>query len=183
MNPDIPSPRTASEPRAFTAGEFLHGTVASWLSFNLLFAIAVIVGEASTHDPALGPLAGMLAALLAYLVPVSLVVSGIVALLCCGAAWALGRALRRVGPPLPHLIGYAVLGCAIGAVVVALYQLVVAHALDFSGGLTMLVPACSAAALPLGWGWSVRSARRADAGLIRSSRVDPDATAEDFIRP
>lgn len=32
-----PSPRTDAEPMAFTADEFLRGTVAAWLAFNLLF--------------------------------------------------------------------------------------------------------------------------------------------------
>jgi steroid 5-alpha reductase family enzyme len=179
--PDAVSVRTWEEPMAFTSGEFLRGTVVSWLAFNLLFALALVVSETSTHDPVWGPLAGMLAVLLIYSVPIALVVSGIVTLLCCGAAWALGSRLRRTRSLAPHVIGYTVLGTVIGAVVVGGYQLVVVHTLDLGNWLALLVLICSAAALPLGWGWAVRHARRTDAGLIRPARADPDEAFEDSL--
>jgi len=166
---------------AFTSQEFLRGTVASWLAFNGLFAVTMAVLGAVTHDPAWGSLSGALALLLIYVVPISLVVSGIVTLLCCGAAWALGRRLRRTPSVLRHLIGYAGLGAVIGTVVIGGYQLVTLHAVDLTNWLALLVLACSAAALPLGWAWAVRRARRIDAGLIRTPRVDPDTAADDVV--
>lgn len=168
---------------AFTSDEFLGGTVASWLAFNALLAVALTVLGAVTHDPLWGSPSGKIAILLGYGVPISLFVSGVVTMLCCGAAWALGRRLRRTRSPVPHAIGYALLGAAIGGTVVIGFQLATAHALDLGNGWAVLVLACSAAALPLGWGWAVRRARRADAHLSRPASVDPDAADEDAAHP
>jgi len=177
----IPSPRTDDEPMAFTADEFLRGTVASWLAFNALFAVSLAVMSLITPASGWGSPWAAVAMLAIYVVPISLLVSGVVTLLCCGAAWALGRRLRRTPSLLPHVIGYAVLGALIGLLVVGGYQLVVTQRLDLGGWFALLVLACSAAALPLGWSRAVRRARRADAGLIRPARVDPDAAAEDAL--
>lgn len=176
-----PSPRTADEPMAFTADEFLRGVLASWLAFNLLFVVALLVLEALTHDPVWGPFGAEVGILLLYVLPLSLLVSGVVALLCCAAARAIGSRLRRTRSALPHVAAYGLLGATIGTVVVGGFQLATAHALDLANWLSLLTIASSAGAPPLGWAWTVRRARRSDAGLLRARHIDPDATAEDAL--
>ncbi|WP_194411594.1 hypothetical protein [Microbacterium cremeum] len=166
---------------AFTADEFLRGMVAAWLWFNVLFAAAFGILQALTQSPIWGSWWSGVFVVLLYAVPVALIVSGIVTLLCCGAAWALGRMLRRRRSLVLHAVCYALLGAAIGALVVTVYQLAVQSPWDPTHWLAVIVQACSAAAVALGWGWTVRHSIRVEAGRTRKARIDRDAAAEDAL--
>lgn len=178
MSPGEPSPRTDAEPMAFTPDEFLRGAVAAWLAFNLLFDLLYAAMAIVTSDPRWGPLTATLGVLLIYAVPIALVVSGVVTLLLCGAAWWLGRLLRRHRRPAVHVIAFAMLGAAIGLLAVGTFELVTARSLDLGNGLALITIASSAAALPLGWAWTVRRSRRAEAGTAQASRPDLAEAAE-----
>ncbi|MEZ3161013.1 hypothetical protein AB1K54_10775 [Microbacterium sp. BWT-B31] len=176
-----PTPRTDAEPMAFTKDEFLLGTLASWLAFNLVFDTVLTGAAIATFNPLWGPLGASIVALVVYAVPIALVVSGIVALLLCSAAWWLGRLLRRVRSLLVHAVAYATLGTAIGVLVVGSFQLVVAGSLNLGNWLAQITLVGSAAALPLGWGWSVWRCRRIEAGKARAPRRGIDESFEDSL--
>ena len=176
-----PSPRTASEPMAFTVDEFLVGTVAAWLWLNALFAVVLAVWASVTISSSWGPWWAGPGIVLLYGVPVSIVVSGVVTLVVCGAGWGLGRLLRRRTSPLLHVASYALLGAAIGALVVGSALLLLDPPAGVASWLGAIILGCSAGALPLGWGWTVRRSRRTEAGRARAPRPDPDAAFEDAL--
>ena len=176
------SPRTDAEPMAFTADEFLRGTVAAWLWFNVLFAATLAFLALLSLAPewgAWGP--SDVVMLLLFAVPVALIVSGMAALLCSGAAWALGRLLRRHRSLTLHAACYALLGAVVGALVVTVYLLAARAPWDLTNWFAVVVQACSAGAVALGWGWTVRRSRRLEARRERPARVDRDAAFEDAL--
>lgn len=176
------SPRTADEPMAFTVDEFLRGTVAAWLWFNALFTVALGIGQAATQSDVWGPWWSGIVMILVWSVPIALIASGIVTLLCCGAAWWLGRALRRERSYLTHAACYAGLGWLIGAIVVGLWMALATHTVpDLLNWFALIVQACSAGAVALGWTWTVRHSLRVEAGKVRPRRIHPDALFEDSL--
>ena len=181
MSAEQVSPRTDAEPLAFTADEFLRGTVASWIAFNVLFGPTLAVIGSLTTAPGWGPSWSVTAIVLIYVVPIALVASGVVTLLCCGAAWLLGRVLRRRRAFALHAICFALLGAAIGTLVVVVYTLAVDAPMSLANPIAALAIACSAAALPLGWVWTVRRSMRVEAGRSKPPRIDPDAAFEDVF--
>lgn len=175
-----PSPRTDAEPMAFTADEFLRGVVAAWLWFNALFAPTLTIAVTFTQAPGWGPWWSQAVIVLVYAVPVALVASGVVTLLLCGSAWVLGRRLRRHRSFALHALCYTALGAAIGTLVVVAYTLVVRAPVDLTQPIAAITVGCSAAAVGLGWGSTVRRAIRIEAGHGRHrARRDVDADFED----
>lgn len=172
---------STDEPMAFTADDFLRGTAASWIAFNILFTVVLTTAATVTFNPLWGPMGASVFALLVWAVPIALVVSGVVTLLLCGAAWALGRLLRRQASVVVHVGAYALLGAAIGMIVVSGYQLITTCALDLGSWLALITIACSVAALPLGWAWAVVRARGHARRPPRSPRPDSDEAVEDAL--
>lgn len=174
-----PSPRTASEPMAFTVDEFLLGVVAAWLWFNGVFAVGLAVSAGVTFSSSWGPWWAGPGIVLLYGVPVAIVASGVVTLLLCAAGWGLGRLLRHRGSMLLHVASFTLLGAAIGALVVGVGALLLDAPAGVTSWLGGLLIGCSAVAVPLGWGTTVRRSRRIESGRSRAPRPDPDAAFED----
>lgn len=173
------SPRSDAEPMAFTADEFLRGAVAAWLWFNVLFGATLTIAQLLTQSTGWDSW-GSFVVVLMYAVPIALVVSGLVTLVCCGAAWGLGRLLRRHRSFVLHAACYAMLGAAIGVLVITVYVVAVQAPWDLTGWLAIIVQGCSAAAVPLGWGWTVLRSIRIEAGRARV-RTRPDEAFEDGL--
>jgi len=166
---------------AFTADEFLRGSVAAWRSFNVLFDVTFTAAITLTQAPGWGPWWSGFVIALMYAAPIALIASGLVTLLCCSAAWALGRLLRRHRSYALHAACFGLLGAAIGTLVVVVYALAVDTPISLDNPIATLAIGCSAGALPLGWGWTVRRSVRMESGRARAPRRDPDAAYEDAL--
>lgn len=162
-----PSPRTASEPMAFTRTEFWQGLTSAWLwSLPLLLVPwAVFLGYYA-----------VVAVL--YIVPWS-----VGATLAFGApAYFLGRVLRRI-PRVPvHLTAFAVLGAVVGAATTGVLFVVDPSLRQAMGAMILTVNvAGSALAVTVGWWRTARRALRAEARPALAEPADPDAAAEDAL--
>ena len=176
-----PSPRTDAEPMAFTADEFLRGAVAAWLWFNLLFDPTLAVVSVMSQSPQWGPWWSGAAMMLLYGAPIAFVVSGLVTLLSCGAAWIVGRMLSRRRSLVLHSACYALLGAAIGTLVVVGYTVAIGASVGEMNPIAVIAIGSSAAAVPLGWGWTVRRSVRIEARRERRPSADVDAEYEDSL--
>ncbi len=166
------SPRTTSEPFAFTRSEFLRGAARAWFWTAMLL---IAVWAISTGG------IGVVSAL--FILPAS------VFALAIGApgAYVLGRWLRR-SPHVPvHLAAFAAYGVLLSVVVTAIYALIVtapttglAALLDSSWLLIVNTPV-TAVGLAGAWFVTAKHARQADAGVVVAPAhdQDPDAATGD----
>lgn len=155
------SPRTDTEPMAFTGWEFFRGAVTAWWVFLPTLAVLHIWLGAWALIVVLNALTWSFGALVA------------------GAplAWMLGRMLRRVPRVGIHLLAFAVLGAIVG---VATTWVAIA---TMSGPRTTGVAVLAAlhviaatVAVGIGWWSTARRALREDAatnGDVDSSRMPP----------
>lgn len=148
------SPRTASEPMAFTTSEFVRGALSAWWMF-LVVLTAVHIW--------LGPIAFIVAW---YAAPWS------IGALVAGAplAWALGRMLRRDPDVRVHFAAFLALGLVVGGTTTWL-----AIAAGVGGGATGLAfyaalhVVAAAIAVPLGWWRVARTALRSDGATVEAA--------------
>lgn len=164
MNPT--SPRSATEPMAFTDAELVRGAVISGITF-VLFAplIMILLTVVTTHyPPSLGiSVYVILVASLVGVVPATL----ITIIAATPVARAIGRALRRERRRWPHLLAFGGLGAVASVVVSTIVGLLMWSATGGNAGpnpLTFMVPfgllLAPVAAGSAAWGWW-RASRRA----------------------
>lgn len=141
---NTPTPRSHAEPMAFTGIEFFRGAIAAWLWALGLTTLGWAVVAAG--------IGGIIA--LIYATPAVTAATVLFAVV----AWALGRLLRRVRAIAVHLVLFAALGAAVGAVTTAAFGATlsgVTGTVGHLGSVTYAVNiACGALAVPLGW-WHV----------------------------
>jgi hypothetical protein len=167
-----PSPRTASEPFAFTRDEFLGGAFAAW--WLSACAVGVIILAAM---PMRGGFAGVFAALVMTLCAALLGFPAM--MLLAPVVWIIGRSMRTVPRVWVHLGVQAAVGLVLG-MLTTIAVLSLFGAFPFFLGWVPLLAAGPAIGLPVAWYRAYRRALRSDAGLL-TRRADPDAVAEDAI--
>lgn len=159
------SPRTSTEPMAFTRTEFLGGALRAWL-----WAVALLI---AAWTAIIFP-GGMIAAI--YVLPAS--VAALVVFVA--PAWGLGRALRRVARVRTHVLSFAAFGGVIGACAGLVFRASTGYSGPFFDGFLAFFLAvntvASAAAVALGWWGAARRALRP-----HTPSPDPDAAAEDAL--
>jgi signal transduction histidine kinase len=161
------SPRTQTEPMAFTRTEFWRGATSAWLWFIPL--------SLAPWTIFFGPYA-VIAAM--YVVPWSIGA----ALVFATPAYLLGRALRRI-PRMPvHLLAFASLGAAVGvATTVVLFAVDPSLGQAMGAAILTVNTAASTAAVTIGWWRSARRALRSDVVPVETRGADTDAAAEDAL--
>lgn len=185
---DRSSPRTASEPMAFTNDELLRGACSAWVIFMALLLIGTTASitpgiMSEGWSPSLLTGIGFVLLLDLYVLVIGGILSAIVMALGLVIAKPLGLLLRRVRPLWAHLLAYTALGCAIAigyvAIIRSLGMLSASSTLD----LLFLIPAFAVViAVPLGWWSTAHLSLREDRGLRahrRPRKPDTDAMAED----
>ena len=172
----LPSPRSASEPMAFTRDELLSAGLRTWALFTAMAAIGVLLfvlgmgGGVSALPVAIlvGGYAGMISGAASALVLTVLV----------PMMWLISRALRRQKRIGLHLVVYVLVG-----VCVAAFTALVAGAVSsWHEWLTAIPTAAALISVPLGWWLAARAALRLDRGILprrRRRAADADALAED----
>lgn len=185
---DRSSPRTASEPMAFTDEELLRGACSAWVIFMALLLIGTTASitpgiVAEGWSPSLLTGIGFVLLLDLYVLVIGGILSAIVMALGLVIAKPLGLLLRRVRPLWAHLLAYTALGFAIAigyvAIIRSLGMLSASSTLD----LLFLIPAFAVViAVPLGWWRTAHLSLREDRGLgahRRPRKPDADTVAED----
>lgn len=105
--------------------------------------------------------------------PVGGLVSAVITAAASPAAWLVGRALRRSGRIVIHVLAYAALGAALGCAVILLGLLGELHH-TYTTPLVWVTPALCALTVVTGWAWTVRRTRH-------EPRPDQDALFEDSV--
>lgn len=173
--------RTPELPMAFTFGEFARGAGVAWLAFQLVFPltlpVASIVTAFTTPDPLDAVVDGISWALFAVLMTFLYALPwSIGALLFVGgpAAWLLGLALRRVSSSTVHLLAFAALGLAVGALTmwIPIWLTPEGAGSQVSPGFALAGAAVTGASVAYGWRFTAMRAL-ADDALFREHAAGP----------
>lgn len=182
-----PSPRTETEPAAFTRRDVTRGGFAAWLAFLVLMlgalAIQAVVTDL-TYRPSPGVARGTSLTILPVVLCYALVIGGaasfVVMIVGLPIAALIGRRLRRQSRVGVHIAVYAAVGGLIGTASVAVFDGLTPY--GESALATPLLPVTimiCASAVALGWAYAWRRALRDDART--RARIDADAAFEDSL--
>lgn len=187
MSAASPSPRSRTEPMAFTPDEFRRGAMRAWGMFLLLLlaaevATAVVSDLSYVERTGVGHVSSI--AILPVVLLVSLLIGGVISglslLIGVPVAHRIAMALRTESRSAVHVAVYGGFGFAFGAVIGG-----TTYALAFASITSSLLPALfaaliagvlSSAAVVFAWWTIARDALRAH--RRRRARTDPDADHE-----
>jgi ABC-type Fe3+ transport system permease subunit len=185
VSEQTPSPRSASEPMAFSKDELWAGGSWAWLSFNvlLLLGMAILalwseVASASHGSTGIG--IATVVIVLFYTVVVGGAVSLGVMIIGLPGAWLVARGLRRVASVSSHVAVHGFLGAVLGVIVVAVYASAFGRGRVLETFWTPLLPimvTLTATSVLFGW-WM--ASRRARSELGHDGRRSPLGLDEAF---
>lgn len=168
------SPRSDSEPMAFTRDEFWFGAWSTVGCFLGLLAVAEIV---------LGVVDGGFAGLLVLVLPVSLIIAAVVSvtamMLASPVVRRLAWHLRSNASIRVHLLAHGACGAMVGALTTLILTLLMPQGTASASllvGSSLTAAALTAASAMLGWGFALRNARRWDRRQAMVQRMKAHAS-------
>lgn len=155
---DASTPRSPSEPMAFTRAEFWRGALAAWCTFMILLSLTLIVTGVAQSGLPWDPPLSMIALYLMFGLPIGGLIAAVVTVTASPVAWVVSRALRRTRSVVVHLLTYAAFGAALGFAVLMLGVLVTSGdpGYAFTSPTAWLTPLMCALAVAGGCGWAAR---------------------------